>query len=137
MRAFRAASQMRPAFLVVNVMFMALAMAAWFSGFFEGFPALDEREIAMLSLLGAYGAIGFGAAAMGKWDVAEHIGNGAPVIALAMTVIGLLFAVASLGALTPEALATVFKKMCVAVTPNALAVAILFWLRELQHWSQH
>jgi hypothetical protein len=73
---------------------------------------------------------------MGKWEVAEHIGNGAPVIALAMTVIGLLFAVASLGALTPEALATVFKKMCVAVTPNALAVAILFWLRELQHWSQ-
>ena len=136
MLAFRAAFPVRPAFLVVNVMFATLVVAAWFSGFFTGFPALDAREAAMLALLGAYGAIGFVAAAMGKWEVAEHIGNGAPVIALAMTVIGLLLAVSSLDALTPEALATIFKRMCIAVTPNALAVAILFWLRELEHWSR-
>lgn len=88
----------------------------------------------MLAALALYSLIGFWAAFRARWSVAAHIANGAPMFALAMTGLGMLLATLDLNALTPQALALVFREMVLAISPNILGVFLLAWIRELAFW---
>lgn len=124
----------RPKFLTLNLIGLCLCFAAWRAGFFAFSAAFGIREVAMLATLVVYSAIGFWAAFQGRWKVAAHIANGAPMFALAMTGVGMLLATLDLTELTPQALAQVFREMVLAISPNILGVFLLAWLRELAFW---
>jgi hypothetical protein len=125
---------LRPKFVTLNVMIFCLLIAAWRAGFFAFSAAFTTREVAMLAALVVYSLIGFRAAFQGRWTVAGHIANGAPMFALAMTGLGMLLATLDLTELTPQALAQVFREMVLAISPNILGVFLLAWLRELAFW---
>ena len=125
---------MRARFVTLNVMILSGALASWWSGFFAGMPHFMWQEEAMLLALLIYGMVGFVAAFLGRWQTASHLANGAPIVALAMTGMGMLIAVSDLQALNPQALALVFREMAYAIAPNILGVLILVWLRELAYW---
>lgn len=125
---------MRARFLVLNVMLVAVLAAAWRAGLFDGFPVLGWQESAMLCALGTYGLFGLAAAFAGRWNIANHIANGAPIMALPMTGLGLILAAQGVHDLTPAALAGTFRAMVTALSPNVAAVVILYWLRELEAW---
>lgn len=125
---------MRPRFVIVNVTVVALGVAAWLSGWFDGFVGLHRAEWAMLAFLAAYFAVGLRAAWHCDWTLARHIANGLPMWALGFTGLGLVMAVSGLTALTPDALATVFKNLVLAIVPNFVGVLLLVWLREIAHW---
>ena len=121
-------------FITLNLIVFCLIFAAWRSGFFAFSAAFTVREIAMLAALLLYSVAGFWAAFQGRWKVAGHIANGAPMFALAMTGLGMLLATLDLTELTPQALAQVFREMVLAISPNILGVFLLAWLRELAFW---
>ena len=126
---------MRPKFVTVNAMVLALGFAAWRAGFFDAIPALGWREITMLAALGAYAAVGFAAALAGRFETARHIANGVPMWALGCTGLGMLLAVNGLGSLTPAALAAVFKGLAFAIAPNIAGVVMMAWIREAIWWA--
>lgn len=122
---------LRPRFVVVNGMVLALLFAAWRLGMFAGFPALGAVELIMVGFLAAYAIAGAIAAFLGHWEACAHIANSLPMIALAFTGLGLILAVAGLGALTPEAMAAVFRNLAFSIVPNIAGVALMVWLREI------
>ncbi len=124
----------RPCFVVVNVMALAVGAAAWRAGLFAAVPALGADETAMLAGLAAYATVGFGAAFRGRWETARHIANGVPMWALGCTGLGMLLAVDRLHALTPAAMAEVFRNLAFAIAPNIAGVVLMAWLRELIWW---
>lgn len=126
---------MRPRFVVTNVVVAALIYAAWRLGVFVGFPALGSVEVVMVGFLGAYAALGAGAAFLGNWRTCAHIANSLPMWALTFTGLGLVLAVADLHSLTPEAMAAVFRNLAYSIIPNIVGVALMAWLRELAWWS--
>lgn len=125
---------MRPRFIITNVIIVALFYAAWRFGVFAGFPALAPVELAMVGFLAVYALIGAAAAFMGNWRTCAHIANSLPMWALSFTGLGLVLAVADLHALTPEAMATVFRNLAYSIIPNIAGVALMAWLRELAWW---
>lgn len=127
-------SHTRAKFVILNLVALCLLFAAWRAGFFAFSGAFSGREIAMLIALVLYSLVGFVAAFRGRWSVAEHIANGAPMFALAMTGLGMLLATLDLHELTPQALAVVFREMVLAISPNILGVFLLAWIREVAFW---
>jgi hypothetical protein len=123
-----------PCLVVVNVMVLAVGAAAWRTGLFAAVPSLGADEAAMLAGLAAYAAFGFGAAFCGRWETARHIANGVPMWALGCTGLGMLLAVDRLHALTPAAMAEVFRNLAFAIAPNIAGVMLMAWLRELIWW---
>src|SRR5574340_514504 len=65
----------RPRLVILNVMALALALAAWRAGFLAAFARLGWQEGAFLALLGAYTAVGLGAAWRGEWDIVRRVAN--------------------------------------------------------------
>jgi hypothetical protein len=128
------ATDRRPCFVVVNVMVLAVGAAAWRTGLFTAVLSLGADETAMLAGLAAYAAVGFGAAFCGRWETARHIANGVPMWALGCTGLGMLLAVDHLHALTPAAMAEVFRDLAFAIAPNIAGVMLMAWLRELIWW---
>ncbi|MDA8051044.1 MAG: hypothetical protein M0002_13760 [Rhodospirillales bacterium] len=124
----------RPRFVVINVMVAAVGIAAWRAGLFAAVPALGGKEAAMLAGLSLYALVGFGAAWRGRWETARHIANGVPMWALGCTGLGMLLAVNGLHALTPAAMAVVFRDMAFAIAPNIAGVLLMAWLREAIWW---
>jgi len=125
---------MRPRFVVLTAMMAAVVLAAWRMGLLAAIPALGGKEAVMLGALGAYAAVGFGAAWRGLWETARHIANGVPMFALGCTGLGMLLAVNGLHSLTPAAMAVVFRDMAFSITPNIAGVLLMAWLRELIWW---
>ncbi len=125
---------MRPRFVVINVIILALLYAGWRLGVFDGFPALGPVELVMVGFLALYAAFGAGAAFLGNWRTCAHIANSLPMWALAFTGLGLVLAVADLHSLTPEAMASVFRNLAFSIVPNIAGVALMAWLRELAWW---
>lgn len=125
---------MRARFVVVNVMMLAVLIAAWRIGMFGAVPALGEIEIVMLAALACYGSVGFAAAFAGRWESARHLANGIPMWGMAFTGLGMLLAVTHLRSLTPDGLSAVFRDFVFAISPNVLAVALMAWLREVLWW---
>ncbi|MEO8715612.1 MAG: hypothetical protein ABI369_11420 [Acetobacteraceae bacterium] len=125
---------MRPRFVITNVIIAALIYAAWRLGVFAGFPALAPVEVVMVGFLAVYAAFGAAAAFMGNWRTCAHIANSLPMWALTFTGLGLVLAVADLHALTPEAMAAVFRNLAFSIIPNIAGVALMAWLRELAWW---
>lgn len=130
----RGARCVRSRFVVLNILGFCLWFAARYSGFFGFVGSFDAKEVVMLAALFAYSGIGFVAAFRGYWAVAGHVANGTPMFALAMTGLGMLMATSGLHELTPQALASVFREMVLAISPNILGVFLLAWLRELAFW---
>jgi hypothetical protein len=128
------AVNVRPKFVALNLIALCLCVAAWRAGFFAFFDTFTAREVAMLVALTLYSFLGFVAAFLGRWNIAAHVANGLPIFALAMTGIGMLLATLGLDALTPQALAHVFRDMVLAISPNILGVLLMAWLRELMFW---
>lgn len=125
---------MRPRFVTINAMVVALAIAAWRAGLFAAVPELGAAELMLVGSLAVYAAIGFGAVWRGRFETARHMANGVPMWALGCTGLGMLLAVAQLHSLTPEAMARVFRELAFAITPNIAGVALMAWLRELLWW---
>lgn len=124
----------KPRFIVVNVMMIAILIAAWRVGLLAAVPALGGVETTMLGALGVYAALGFAAAWRGRWQIAQHIANGVPMWALGCTGLGMLLAVNGLHELTPAAMARVFRDLAFAIAPNIAGVALMSWLREVIWW---
>lgn len=127
---------MRPRLVVLNVMILALGVAAWRAGLLDAFAALGTQEIALLAALGVYFCVGLGAAFAGHWDRCEAVANALPAWGLACTGIGLLMAAAGLHALTPAALSEVFRALVFAIAPNIVGVAGFAWLTALCDWRR-
>ncbi|MGH7049153.1 MAG: hypothetical protein ACREFS_12540 [Acetobacteraceae bacterium] len=125
----------RPRIVVLNVMLVAIGIAAWRSGYFSAFALLGRQEIAMLAALGAYAAVGLGAAWCGRWDTVRRVANALPAWGLAFTGVGLLLAAAGLHSLTPAALSSVFRALVFAVAPNIAGVLGFAWLTALANWA--
>lgn len=125
---------MRARFVIVNALVLALFFAGWRAGLFAALPDLGGAELAMLGALGCYAGVGFCAAFLGDWRLAAHVANGTPMWALGCTGLGMLLAVTRLNALTPEALATVFRDLAFAISPNIAGVVLMAWIREVAHW---
>lgn len=125
---------LRPRFVTINAMVLAVGVAGWRLGLFAALPELGNAELMLLGFLGVYAAIGFGAAALGRWETARHVANGVPMWALGCTGLGMLLAVSGLHSLTPEAMARVFRDLAFAITPNIAGVAAMAWLREILWW---
>lgn len=125
---------MSPRFLIVNTALGTLFAAAWYAGWLDGLSSMPAAEWAMLWFLAVYFAAGLGAAARGNWSLVRHLANGLPMWALGFTVLGLVMATSGLGSLTPEALASVFRHIVLALVPNGAAILLFVWLREIAHW---
>jgi hypothetical protein len=125
---------MRPRFAVLNAMMLAVGVAAWRLGLCAAVPALGRAEAIMLGALAAYAAVGFAAAFAGRWEIARHVANGVPMWALGCTGLGMLLAVDGVHALTPAAMAGVFRDLAFAISPNVAGVVLMAWLRELVWW---
>lgn len=126
---------MRARLVVLNVMVGALLIAAWRAGMLDAFGALRAQEWAMLACLGAYFAVGLGAAWRGRWEAVDRIANALPAWGLGFTGIGLLLAAFHLHALTPAALSQVFRELVFAVSPNIVGVIGFAWLTMLANWA--
>lgn len=127
--------QTRPRLVILNVMLLAVGIAIWRAGYLSAFGSLDWKEGAFLVALGAYTAVGLGAAWRGRWDSVRRIANALPAWGLAFTGIGLLLAATDLHALTPEALSHVFRALVLAVAPNIVGVLGFAWLTLLANWA--
>lgn len=130
-----AAAPMRPRFVIVNAVALALCAAAWQAGWLDGLTALTGAEWTMLGFLLAYFSIGLVAAFRCDWKLVGHIANGLPMWALGFTGLGLVMAVAGLTAMTPEMLLSVFRHLALAIVPNVFGVLLMVWLREIAFWS--
>lgn len=117
------------------MMLLAVGVAAWRAGYLGAFELLGWHEGVLLALLGAYTAIGLGAAWCGRWDVVRRIANALPAWGLAFTGVGLLLAAAGLHSLTPAALSAVFRELVFAVAPNIVGVLGFAWLTVLANWA--
>lgn len=126
---------MRARIVVLHVMLLALLIAAWRGGLLWPFALLGGKEIVLLALLGAYFAVGLGAAWRGHWDHVDRVANALPAWGLAFTGIGLLLAAAGLHSLTPAALSSVFRELVFAIAPNICAVAGYAWLTVISNWT--
>ena len=126
---------MKSRFIIVNAIVVALAIAAWRVGLFDAFYSLGGTEFALLAALGAYTAIGLGAAWCGKWATVRHVANALPAWGLGFTGIGLLLAASQLHSLTPEALSSVFRSLVFSVAPNICGVVGFAWLTVLAYWA--
>ncbi len=125
----------RPRLVVLNVMLVAIGIAAWRGGYLSAFGLLGWQEIAMLAALGAYAAVGLGAAWCRRWDTVRRVANALPAWGLAFTGVGLLLAAAGLHSLTPAALSSVFRELVFAVAPNIAGVLGFAWLTALANWA--
>lgn len=125
----------RPRLVILNVMLVAVGIAAWRAGYLAAFALLGRHEIVLLVVLGMYTAVGLGAAWNGRWDTVRRVANALPAWGLAFTGIGLLLAAASLHALTPAALSSVFRALVFAVAPNIAGVLGFAWLTALANWA--
>lgn len=126
---------MRSRLIILNVMLVAVGIAAWRDGYFSAFGLLGWQEIAMLVALGAYAAVGLGAAWRGRWETVARVANALPAWGLAFTGVGLLLAAAGLHSLTPDALSQVFRELVFAVAPNIVGVLGFSWLTALANWA--
>lgn len=116
-------------------MLVTLLVVAWRSRMLTPFAALGWHEIALLGLLGAYTAVGIGAACRGRWAAVRRVANALPAWGLAFTGLGLLLAAAGLHDLTPAALSVVFRELVFAVAPNIVGVLGFAWLTVLANWA--
>lgn len=130
-----AASVTRPRFVVLHAMLLAIGIAAWRGGYLDAFGSLGWQEAALLAVLGAYTAVGLGAAWRGQWETVRRVANALPAWGLAFTGIGLLLAAAGLHSLTPAALSSVFRALVFAVAPNIVGVLGFAWLTVLANWA--
>lgn len=128
-------SAMRPRFVVLNAMLLAVGIAAWQAGYLDAFGALGWQEAALLAVLGGYMAVGLGAAWRGQWETVRRVANALPAWGLAFTGVGLLLAAAGLHSLTPAALSSVFRALVFAVAPNIVGVLGFAWLTVLANWA--
>jgi hypothetical protein len=125
---------MRPRFVIVNLVVLALIFAGYRLGVLDRFPTLGPLECVMVGFLVLYAAAGAIAAFLGQWRSCAHIANSLPMWALAFTGLGLVLAVAGLHSLTPDAMAVVFRNLAYSIIPNIVGVALMAWLRELAWW---
>lgn len=133
--ATRISGATRPRFIILNVMLLAVGIAAWRAGYLAAFELLGWQEGVLLALLGAYTAVGLGAAWCGRWDTVRRVANALPAWGLAFTGVGLLLAAAGLHSLTPAALSVVFRALVFAVAPNIIGVLGFAWLTMLANWA--
>lgn len=133
--AARISGAARPRLIILNVMLLAVGIAAWRAGYLAAFELLGWQESLLLALLGAYTAVGFGAAWCGRWDTVRRVANALPAWGLAFTGVGLLLAAAGLHSLTPAALSAVFRSLVFAVAPNIVGVLGFAWLTMLANWA--
>lgn len=125
---------MTPRFLIVNTVAAVLIFAAFWAGWLSAFATMRGHEAAMLAFLGGWFFIGLTAASRRNWSIVDHIANGLPMLALGFTGIGLIMAASGLTALTPDALAGVFRDLVFALAPNIVGVMLMVWLREIAFW---
>jgi hypothetical protein len=112
-----------------------LVIAGFAIGLFAAIPSLILTEKLMLGLLVAITVFGLLLGFGHRWDSASHIANTLPMLGLAFTGLGLLNAVASMGALTPDALASVFRELGYAIAPNIMAVFGMWWIKVVGWWA--
>jgi hypothetical protein len=121
-------------FVVLHATVAALVFALWRAGAFALAPDLGWFELCLVGLLCLYSVPGFLAVIQQRWEAAGHVANGIPMWGLALTGIGMLVSVAQLKALTPDAMAQVFRNLAFSITPNIVGVVLMAWIRELAWW---
>jgi hypothetical protein len=126
---------MRPRFVIVNAALIALVIAGFAVGMFAALPSLGMAEKIMLGMLGCLTLFGLALGFAGRWDDAAHIALVLPMLGLVFTGLGLLNAVFGLGALTPDALAVVFRQLGFAIAPNVVGVLGMGWITIVGWWA--
>jgi hypothetical protein len=124
----------RQKFVLLHIMFGAILFGLYRLGVFSGLPNLGYLEYILISALALYGLGGIICALINKPETARHIANGVPMWALCFTVLGMVSAAGSITNLNNESLVLVFKNLAFAITPNAVGVVLMVWIRELTWW---
>lgn len=121
-------------FILFNLMVVALLICAGLFGLLQPFLSLGSLEWSMLGALLVYGSVGAVALTLDKSQITSHVAHSLPILGLVFTGLGLLLAASQFSSIDPSALARIFHELVYAISPNVVAVGLMFWLREMAWW---